>query len=81
MRISRGRLERRLTEQERARRSKRSNRPAIVEYHYTAGATGEEMEAARVAAREKYLADHPECDPRRPAICLGLPTVNLEVET
>jgi hypothetical protein len=65
-------IEKRLKEQEKVRPRQRQ-RPGIIEYHYPMGATKEEMDRLASEAKAAYMAEHPECDPRYPALCLGLP--------
>jgi hypothetical protein len=70
--MKRADIEKRLKVVEKAR-PKRQHRPGVIEYFYPIGASQEEMNRLASEAKALYMAEHPECNPRYPAICLGLP--------
>jgi hypothetical protein len=76
--MRRSAIERRLAAAEKVR-PKPHQRLAIIEYRYPLGATLEEMDALASEAKAAYCKDHPECDPKRPSICLGLPHGDIDI--
>ena len=66
-------IDKRLSKLERVSRPETPQANFIVQYEYPATATGEEKEAAKAAAMDRFLKEHPEFEGRRfPLITLGV---------
>ncbi len=69
--MKRNEIEKRLKVQEKVR-TKKSQRVVTIQCHYPAGATVEQQQDALAAAKAAYCQEHPNTDPKRPVVCLGL---------